>query len=544
MIRRPAPSCRASLVASMLVAACLLASPGGTSVVSGTAAAPDPAAGARPAPAVIPAAPDRTPPAVGAPRLVTRQGGTVTSGRVPIVLSWSASDPSGLARIRLQQRVDGGSWETVPLPTPTALRVRLSVRAPHEYQFRVRAIDRAGNRSTWVANATARIRLLSERASAVATTGDWSPISGDDLLGHQALRAQVAGARATVSFTGSQVAWLATRAPSRGAARVYLDGSLVATVDLHRAHRHARTVVFHHAWRSSGFHTLTIEVVGTRGHPAVDVDGFVVIDPPATDPVLVGAGDVSSCSTTWDTRTAALLDRIAGRVFVAGDIAYPDGTRSQLRDCYGPTWGRWRLRTSPVPGNHEYHTAGAAPYFAYFGARAGAPGQGWYAYDLGTWRIYNLNANCDQVGCGAGSAQVRWLQADLAANPRRCVAAVWHQPLFSSGVHGGSAAVRPLWAVLEAAGAEIVLNGHDHDYERFVPQTADGVAAGDGIREFVVGTGGGSLRPFQSVQPNSAARRSGTYGVLVLTLHDGSYDWSFRAIKGQTFTDSGSGACH
>ncbi len=166
------------------------------------------------------------------------------------------------------------------------------------------------------------------------------------------------GATATLQFTGSSVAWFATRAPSRGRAKVYLDGVLVRTVDLHRSRRAARRMVFRHAWPASGPHTLTIRVVGTPGHPAVDIDGFVILAPPSGDPVLVGAGDISYCSTTGDSRTAALLDRIGGRVFVAGDLAYPSGTTAQFRDCYGPTWGRWKLRTSPVPGNHEYQTDG------------------------------------------------------------------------------------------------------------------------------------------------------------------------------------------
>ena len=315
-------------------------------------------------------------------------------------------------------------------------------------------------------------------------------------------------------------------------------------MDTHRTATANRRIVYTARWSQAGTHTIAVRVAGTAGHPAIVVDGFVVVGPPASDPVLVGAGDVASCGLTADSKTAALLDGIAGRVFVAGDVAYPSGSAAQFRDCYGPTWGRWRLRTSPVPGNHEYLTSGAAPYFAYFGARAGVKGQGWYAENLGTWRVYYLNANCSTVGCGSTSAQVAWLRADLAANPRACVAAVWHEPLFSSGPHGNDASVRPMWDVLQAAGAELVINGHDHDYERFAPQTGAGVASATGIREFVVGTGGAALRPFATVRANSVVRNASTYGVLKLTLRAGGYDWRFVPVAGQAFADSGSATCH
>jgi alkaline phosphatase len=267
-------------------------------------------------------------------------------------------------------------------------------------------------------------------------------------------------------------------------------------------------------------------------------------DAAAADPVLVGAGDIASCAYTTDSDTAALVDAIPGRVFTAGDLSYPRGTRAQFRDCYGPTWGRFRARTSPAVGNHEYGTPGARGYFRYFGARAGTRGKGWYAYNLGTWRIYVLNSNCDIVRCGAGSQQRRWLKADLAAHPRRCVAAIWHHPLFSSGFHRANPMVRPLWRALAKAGADVVINGHDHDYERFAPQTTAGRPAPAKIREFVVGTGGTSLRPFGAIARNSVARNADTHGVLKLTLHAGSYDWQFVPVAGETWTDAGSASCH
>jgi hypothetical protein len=264
----------------------------------------------------------------------------------------------------------------------------------------------------------------------------------------------------------------------------------------------------------------------------------------AADPVLVGAGDIAGCDWTADSRTAALLDGIDGRVFAAGDLAYPRGTARQFKDCYGPTWGRVLDRTSPAVGNHEYGTAGARGYFDYFGDRAGAPGRGWYAFDLGTWRVYVLNSNCDQVDCGRTSKQGRWLRADLVANPRACVAAIWHHPLFSSGEHGDNRMVRPLWKALAEAGADVALAGHDHDYERFAPQTTRGRPLATKIREFVVGTGGAPLRSFERRAPNSVARNATAHGVLALTLRPSGYDWRFVPVAGESWHDEGSADCH
>jgi hypothetical protein len=264
----------------------------------------------------------------------------------------------------------------------------------------------------------------------------------------------------------------------------------------------------------------------------------------AGDPVLVGAGDIATCEGSGDSATAALLAGIPGTVFTAGDNAYPDGSLSNYQDCYDPTWGAAFARTRPSLGNHEYATSGAAGYFAYFGSRGGSAGKGYYAYNLGTWRIYVLNSNCSRVGCGTSSAQVRWLKADLAANPRRCILAYWHHPLFSSGFHGNIAAVRQFWDALYAARADVVINGHDHDYERFSRQTPSGSRSAHGIMEFVSGTGGAERRPFFTIRANSVSRSSTTFGVLKLTLHPGSYDWQFVPQAGMSFADGGTGkAC-
>ena len=260
----------------------------------------------------------------------------------------------------------------------------------------------------------------------------------------------------------------------------------------------------------------------------------------AADPVFVGAGDIADCLTTTDTDTAALLDGIDGTVFTAGDNAYLFGTPMDFTNCYEPTWGPHKARTRPAPGNHDYISPGAIPYYAYFGTHAGPFGRGYYSYNLGAWHIVSLNSN---IPAQAGSPQEQWLRADLAANPTQCTLAYWHHPLFSSGLHGNDTRTLDLWRALYEFGADVVVTGHDHDYEQFHRQNPDGVADVNGIREFVVGTGGTTLRAFDVIKPNSAVRDSDTHGVLKLTLHPTSYDWEFLPIAGRTFTDSGSRPC-
>jgi hypothetical protein len=253
--------------------------------------------------------------------------------------------------------------------------------------------------------------------------------------------------------------------------------------------------------------------------------------------VLVGAGDISTCGNNNDEATAKLLDGISGTVFTAGDNVYPDGTYTQFTNCYKHTWGRHKSRTKPVPGNHDYNTSGAAGYFKYF---SGTPS--YYAYNLGDWRIYALNSEID---VSSTSAQAKWLKNDLAANPKRCVLAYWHKPRWSSGsTHRSSSSMQTLWQTLYNAGAEIVISGHEHNYERFKEMNGSGAAASPGLREFVVGTGGASLYPFGSALSTSQVRNSATYGVLKLTLSSTSYSWKFVPIAGKTFTDSGTTNCH
>jgi hypothetical protein len=277
--------------------------------------------------------------------------------------------------------------------------------------------------------------------------------------------------------------------------------------------------------------------------------------PPAGGaPRLVAVGDIAcppgaavTATTCRHAATAALAASLAPSVVaLLGDIQYDGGALADFQGSFAPTWGAAlgpRLR--PAPGNHEYVTPGASGYFTYFGARAGEPGRGWYSYDVGNWHVAALNTNseCAAIPCSAGSEQERWLRDDLAAHPGGCALVYWHHPRFSSGSHGDTAAVDALWRAARAGGADIALAGHDHVYERFAPQDADGNAAVAGTREFVVGTGGKSLYPVGAARPNSEVRIADTFGVLELELRDDdSYGWRFVAESGAV-RDQGSGDC-
>ncbi len=267
----------------------------------------------------------------------------------------------------------------------------------------------------------------------------------------------------------------------------------------------------------------------------------------ASDPVLLAAGDIASCLSTGDEATAALVSAISGTVATLGDNVYERGSGAEFKSCFAPTWGAFKDRIRPAPGNHEYQTPGAQGYFSYFGAAAGTLGQGYYSYDLGTWHVIVLNSQCWEVGgCGTNAPQSQWLAADLAVHPGLCTLAYWHVPRFSSGAHGDAPLIQTFWDLLYAAGVDVVLNGHDHDYERFAPQNPQGQPdPARGLLEFVVGTGGRSHYPFPlGPHPNTEARNDATYGLLKLTLHASGYDWEFVPVAGQTFTDTGSGNCH
>ena len=270
--------------------------------------------------------------------------------------------------------------------------------------------------------------------------------------------------------------------------------------------------------------------------------------PPGVPVVLVGAGDIAACDTEADEATARLVDSVARGsppvvVFTAGDNAYGEGTAEQYTQCYHPSWGRHRPRTRPAAGNHEYDRTEGAGYFGYFGVAAGSPFRGYYSFDAGDWHLIILNSN---IAMDAGSNQERWLRSDLAANERRCTLAIWHHTRFSSGTkHGSTDATSPLWDALYERGADVVISAHEHNYERFAPQTPVGVQDdARGLRQFVVGTGGSSLSSFQSTPLPTSEVRASVHGVLKLTLRATNYTWEFIPVAGESFTDSGTGACH
>lgn len=297
---------------------------------------------------------------------------------------------------------------------------------------------------------------------------------------------------------------------------------------------------------ASGTYTVQAEQTSSNGGVGTSPARTFTVDAEAA-PRLIVAGDIAGCDTYGDEETVLLLDRLAGTVAIMGDLAYQSGTDAEFADCYDPTWGRHRARTTPAVGDHEYLTPGAAGYFNYFGAAAGERGKGYYSYTLGGWQVIVLNSVCEQVGgCYAGSPQEQWLRSELAASSAACTVAVMHHPRFSSGkIHGSQPQMTDFWKALYEGGADLVVSGHEHVYERFAPQTPTGTLDNQrGVRQFTVGTGGRLLYGFGSVQPNSEARFSGAFGVLQLTLRAGAYDWTFVPQAGSSYSDTGTGACH
>lgn len=252
----------------------------------------------------------------------------------------------------------------------------------------------------------------------------------------------------------------------------------------------------------------------------------------ACGPAERGNGSADQCQHGATADLAARLDPDA--VLVLGDLQYQRGEYDNFVASYDPTWGRLRDRTYPAPGNHEYATKGASGYYRYWGERAGDPSRGYYAVDVGGWKVLALNSNCSAVPCGAGSEQEQWLRRELAAAPR-CTLAFWHHPRYSSGLHGSNSDLEGLWVALADGGGDVVLAGHDHHYERFAPER--------GVRGFVVGTGGKSLYPVLRTLDGSEAVSADTYGVLELRLGDGTYEWQFHAAGGEPYTDSGRDRC-
>jgi 3',5'-cyclic AMP phosphodiesterase CpdA len=258
--------------------------------------------------------------------------------------------------------------------------------------------------------------------------------------------------------------------------------------------------------------------------------------------ILVGAGDIANCSITGGhNETADLLETIPGTIYTTGDHAYPSGAKKTFNECYGPTWGRHKDRTRPSPGNHDMRTRKGLPYYDYFGENAGPRGRGYYSYNLGEWHIISLDSDGK---ANSRSRQYKWLKEDLEQNKTACMLAYWHVPKFSSGAHGNHKEFNDVWELMYEHGVDVIVNGHDHSYERFAPQDHLGRADPErGIREFVVGTGGAGVYRFGEVAANSEVRQWQSYGVLKFSLYSGRYEWEFVTAKGQDFTDTGTGYC-
>ncbi|HET9010780.1 MAG TPA: PKD domain-containing protein, partial [Gemmatimonadaceae bacterium] len=314
------------------------------------------------------------------------------------------------------------------------------------------------------------------------------------------------------------------------------------TTDAGSTETQGESFVVNHAYPGVGSYAAILSVTDKDGSTGSDT-ATITIAPPEEGTVILAAGDIASCGQERDESTARILDSIPGTVFTLGDNVYPDAQHADYVNCFEPTWGRHKGRLFAVLGNHEY-TVDPAASFDYFGDRAGPRGLGYYSYNVGDWHIVVIN---DNLPIGTGSTQDVWLKADLAANPRACTLAMFHQPRFMSADDAYTLrdSRKTLWNRLYAAGAELVLNGHQHFYERFHPMRPDGTRDdATGIQEMIVGVGGESSdAPTVNIWPTSAVR-SDHFGVLKLTLLPGRWEWKFIPAKGYSFTDSGSGTCH
>jgi hypothetical protein len=397
----------------------------------------------------------------------------------------------------------------------------------------VQAVDTAGNIGpaavySWTVDTTPPAITLTTPANGSSTATQKPTFAGTASTASDASATVTVKIYAGTTATGSPVQTLTTTRGGGGAYSVKASTALLPAVYTARSEQ--------------------ADSVGNIGLSSANT--FTV-----TDPIVLAAGDIAGCEEgSGEERTAAILDANPdATVLPLGDTAYANGTPQEFANCYDPSWGRAKARSLPTVGDHEYGTANASGYFNYFNAQLAPFGpaatdstKGYYSYDLGTWHIVQLNSNCNMVGgCGAGSPVEQWLRADLAAHPNVCTLAYWHHPRFSSGsVHGSDIRITAFWQALYDYGVEVVLNGNEHVYERFAPQTPDGQPDAFGVRQFTVGTGGYFHYSFGTILPTSEARSTGTYGVLKLALRSGSYDWEFLPEAGRTYNDSGTGTCH
>ena len=285
--------------------------------------------------------------------------------------------------------------------------------------------------------------------------------------------------------------------------------------------------------------------------PVEDVDA-APMDTPTPQPtpaILLGAGDITICGSDTDDQTAYTLDWLIqaypqAQIFTVGDNVQIMGEAHEYANCFHPTWGQFKERIHPSPGNHDWFTEEGKAYFEYFGEAAGPAGLGYYSYDHGSWRMISLNSNCEQRDCSAESAQMQWLRAELLANQNRCTMVYWHHPRWDSGTVPIDPAADVFWRTAAENGADIVVNGHDHHYERFTPIDAQGNPDSQGTRPFIIGTGGAWLFELGKPLPITEARDNTTYGIMVFYLHPEQYEWAFVPVDGGKFWDTGEGECH
>lgn len=484
------------------------------------------------------------------PAVDVQLNGKLSQKVIPLRVSWPAAPATSAAvsRYTLERQEGSGTWISVPLPSALSQAVVIRLPAWRVHTFRVQATYADASTTSWGVSEPLWLAHADESDLAIAYQPAWALKTGIKAFGGARRTSSLAGATATYTFRGTDVAWISARGPKLGRARIYIDGDYIRTVDLRTARSQPRRVAFEAHFETAETRTLRVEVEGTAGRPRVDVDGFITLAAPASA-TIVGAGDIGRCGAAGVGQTAALIEAlgVATTVYTTGDNAYPSGTAEEFANCYDPYWGTFKSRTRPSPGNHDYVYGGGA-YFDYFGANAGPAGRGYYAYEAGTWRVYSLNSEtCRQSNswCAPGSAQYEWLRADLLAQPHQCVIAYWHRPLFSSGSHGGSTRMLSLTTLLYQMGADVVLGGHDHGYERFVPMNPSGDADADGIHHFVVGTGGAALYAYDKpAMDTTVVRQAVTHGVLRFDLGLGTYGWEYLPTQAGAFTDSGSGTCH
>lgn len=446
----------------------------------------------------------------GAPLAIAVAGGPYM-GEALITFDGSASsDPQG-------DKLTTYEWDFGDGSTGTGVAASHTYVADGQYTATLIVVDALGNRSV--------------PSHAAVTIADYAPVVSAG-PSQQVVPVGLPSSMA-VSFTDLGVEdnpWAWTIA--------WGDG----TTDAGTTQTQGVSFTVNHAFPGLGSYTAILSVTDKDGATGSDTT-TITIASPELGTVILAAGDISSCSQERDELTARILDTIPGTVFTLGDNVYPEAQRADYVNCFEPTWGRHKGRLFAVLGNHEY-TVDAAASFDYFGDRAGPRGLGYYSYNVGNWHIVVIN---DNLPIGTGSAQDVWLKADLAANPKACTLAMFHQPRFMSADDSYTLrdSRKTIWNRLYAAGAELVLNGHQHFYERFLPMRPDGTRDdATGIQQVIVGVGGeNSKTPTVNIWPTSVVR-SDHFGVMKLTLHPGRWDWQFVPAKGYTFTDSGSGTCH